>query len=198
MNITNLVQIKNYEAGKNGNLLVALDDNLVQTQHWSNNKKVFDIRMLLCTAYVDSLEAQDKLREYTDGSVPVNRIIVVSRKFMRLFNKTQLILLYERNVREDVLGKCGCYEEIDSYGKMETVRKYGKFRSKMAFDKERKLSEKDIYRTGKAMKRYDKKVEKEVQKGTKDAANIVKNMSKEDIQDIEEDIMDMFDKTVKA
>lgn len=164
MKLNNLIQVKGYEAGKNGNMLVSLDDKLVQDRNWNNGKKEFDIKMLLTTAYVDDPEDQAQLAKYTDGTSPVDRVIVVSKKFCRLFNKTQLILLHERNAREDVVDDVACYEEVESYGRVETYRQFGKFRSKMAFDKERKIMEKDEIKAGKAMHKFQKKQEKQVKK----------------------------------
>ena len=172
MKLNNLINVKGYEAGRNGNMLVSLDDKLVQEKNWNNGKKDFDIKMLLCTAYVDDPEARAELEKYTDGTAPVDRIIVVSKKFCRLFNKTQLILLHERNAREDVADDVSCFEEIESYGRVETIRQFGKFRSKMAFDKERKIMEASEMKAGKAMNKLQKKQEKEVKKAMNSGKNL--------------------------
>lgn len=192
MKINNLIQIKGYEAGKNGNLLVALDEELVQKQNYATDKKTYNIRMLVTTANVTTEEGQRYLRKFTDGTVDCSRIIIVNKKFLHLFNKTQLILLAERNHREDVIENASCDEEVVSYGHVQTISQYGKMRSTMAFNKERKIMEHDEKKAGGALKSYNKrelkKIEKAAKKGTPPAEQCFDD---QEIEEFEEGVKDI-------
>ena len=163
MKLTNLIEVKGYAAGRNGNLLVSLDDDLVQEHAYRTNKKEYKIRMMICTAYIDDPNTRQLLADkYTDGSVQTDRIIVVSKKFMKLFPKTKLILLFNQNAREEILGSASCDKEVDSFGHVETMAKFGIIRSRLAFDKARKYQEKF---ERKAASPYGRFVRKEMKNG---------------------------------
>lgn len=179
MKITNLIQVKNYEAGRNANLLVALDDQLIQELSYKTDKKTYDIRMLITTANVTNPEDQNYLRRFTDGTVDCSRVIVVGKKFLHLFNKTQLILLAERNHREDVIDSASCDEEVVSYGHVQTISQFGSFRSQMAFNKERRIMEFDERRAGNGLKKQNKKELKKAKKAAKKGESLKPEMSQE-------------------
>ena len=168
MKITNLLVVKNYEAGRDGNLLVAIDEELV-AKAYRVNDKTMNIRPLICTAYVKNPEDQKRLKKHTDGETPVDRVIVVSKKFQSLFNKTQLILLEKQNAIEDVTDPDSDVE-VQVYAEVAAIAKFGVFRSKMAFHKAQSILEKDEVKVGKKLHANEKKREKETKKNFRKAA----------------------------
>lgn len=168
MKITNLLAVKNYEAGRDGNLLVAIDEELV-AKAYRVNDKTMNIRPLICTAYVKNPEDQKRLKKHTDGETPVDRVIVVSKKFQSLFNKTQLILLEKQNAIEDVTDPDSDVE-VQVYAEVAAMAKFGVFRSKMAFHKAQSILEKDEVKVGKKLHATEKKREKETKKNFRKAA----------------------------
>lgn len=168
MKITNLLAVKNYEAGRDGNLLVAIDEELV-AKAYRVNDKTMNICPLICTAYVKNPDDQKRLRKHTDGKTPVDRVIVVSKKFQSLFNKTQLILLEKQNAIEDVTDPDSDVE-VQVYAEVAAMAKFGVFRSKMAFHKAQSILEKDEVKVGKKLYSNEKKREKETKKNFRKAA----------------------------
>lgn len=162
MKITNLLSVKGYEAGRGGNLLVAIDEDLV-AKAYRVNDKTMHIRPLICTAYIKNPADQERLRKHTDGNTAVDRVIVVSKKFQGLFNKTQLILLERQNAIEDVTDP-DCDAEVQAYAEVAAMAKFGVFRSRMAFNKARKMLEKDETKVGRKMHTAEKKREAETKK----------------------------------
>lgn len=191
MKLTNLIQVKGYEAGRNGNMLVALDEKLIQDMSYKTEKKVYDIKMLVTTANVKNLEDQEYLRRFTDGTVDVSRVIVVGKKFLHLFNKTQLILLAERNHREDVIETAACDEEVISYGHVQTISQYGSFRSQMAFNKERKIMEFDERKAGNGLKKQNRKELRKAKKAAKKGEPLTPEMDKEKAQEYMSSVKDV-------
>lgn len=191
MKLTNLIQVKGYEAGRNGNLLVALDEKLIQDMSYKTEKKVYDIKMLVTTANVKNQEDQEYLRRFTDGTVDVSRVIVVGKKFLHLFNKTQLILLAERNHREDVVETASCDEEVVSYGHVQTISQFGSFRSQMAFNKERKIMEFDERKAGNGLKKQNRKELRKAKKAAKKGEPLTPEMDKEKAQEYMDSVKDV-------
>ena len=151
MKITNLIEIKNYAAGQNGNLLVSLDDNLVQEQSFAElgAGKESQVKMLICVAYVDDEAAQEILARYVDDPeiTPVDRVIVVSKRFLRLCNKKKLILLERQNRLEDDIEVTSNMDK-QSYANIMTIGEYGRFFSRLAFRTEDRVRERSESRIG--------------------------------------------------
>jgi hypothetical protein len=149
MKITNIVTIKNYDAGRNGNLLVSLDENLENNLGYHVKDQAKTVKMLICTAVVSDPNEQAILKKHCDDSTPCDRVIVVSSQFLKLFNKTQLILIERQNAKEDFPME-NCDMDTQIHAEIETMTRFGTWRSMMAFDKERKIREKDEKEIGKA------------------------------------------------
>jgi hypothetical protein len=156
MKITNLVSIKKYRAGHDGNLLVSLDENLETKLGLHVGDKSEGVHMLICTAYVSDKNEQEILKKHCDDATPYDRVIVVNSKFLKLFNKTQLILLERQNAKEDFESDPSCDMDPIIHAEIATFTKYGTWRSTMAFDKERKMREKDEVAIGKARHKENK------------------------------------------
>ena len=156
MKITNLITVKNYAAGQNGNLLVSLDENLVQEQSFAEYgaDKDSQVKMLICVAYVDDEAAQEILKKYVDDPeiTPVDRLIVVSKRFMKLSNKKKLILLERQNRLEDDIEVTSNMDRL-SYANVMTIGEYGRFFSKLAFHTENRIREKSEQKIGAAIHR---------------------------------------------
>jgi len=186
MKLTNLVTIKGYAAGKNGNMLVSLDDKLVQERAYSTAKKDYNIRMLICTAYVEDPESQAELAKHADQYTPTDRVIVISKKFMHLLPKTRLILLMNENAQASIEDEVSSNYEAVSYGHVETIANFGRLRSSLAFNKARKIMERDERKAGAACGRFYKKTAKAVQKQAKDMGVDIDTIS-----DMDEDLGNM-------
>ena len=110
MKVTNLISVKGYSAGTAGNMLISLDDELISDQIYRvGNKELGSTELLLCVAYVNDPDEERILAKYVDDTsvTPVDKVIVVSRKFMSLRNKTQIILLERHNrLEDDVVISC--------------------------------------------------------------------------------------------
>ena len=133
MKITNLVTIKGYEAGKGGNLLVSLDDQLCQDI--AHGKKGRHVNMMICTAFLK--EESPVLMKHVDVDTRADRVIVVSKKFMRLGNKKQLALLLRENIANQTESTNS--EVCRSEGNIAAYEAYGKIVAGMAISKADKV-----------------------------------------------------------
>lgn len=142
MNISNLVTIKNYDAGKNGNLLVSLDEDLKVSEKFSSKKGDREVKVMIATAFVRDKNVLAELAMQTDQFTPSNRVIVVNKKFMRLPNKMKLALLADQNAKLD-LDMDDVESNIDRqvHGEMEAMKRVGIIPTKLALDQARKTRE---------------------------------------------------------
>lgn len=142
MNISNLVTIKNYPAGKNGNLLVSLDENLKVSETFPSKKGNREVSVMIATAIVRDDAVINELAMKADQFTPTNRVIVVNKKFMRLPNKMKLALLVDQNAKLDLDS-----QEIESnvdrqvHGEMAAMEGVGILATKFALDTARKTRE---------------------------------------------------------
>ena len=187
MQLTNLIRIKGYAAGQNGNMLVSLDDKLVQDMKWPTKRQPKQVKMMITTAYVDDPATREFLRQYTDGNSPTDRIIVVNHDFTLLFNKTKLILLNNENAKRDVEYTVSCDSEAESYGHITTMAQYGRIRSKMAFDKARRKRELSEMAISGPYRRYMKKAVGQIAAGN-DTQQDSSTPSMDDIMKMAENI----------
>lgn len=142
MNISNLVTIKNYDAGKNGNLLVSLDEDLKVSEKFSSKKGDREVKVMIATAFVRDKNVLSELAMQTDQFTPSNRVIVVNKKFMRLPNKMKLALLADQNAKLD-LDMDDVESNVDRqvHGEMEAMKRVGIIPTKLALDQARKTRE---------------------------------------------------------
>lgn len=142
MNISNLVTIKNYPAGKNGNLLVSLDEDLKVSETFPSKKGNREVSVMIATAIVRDAAVINELAKRADQFTPTNRVIVVNKKFMRLPNKMKLALLVDQNAKLELDS-----EEIESnvdrqvHGEMAAMEEVGILATKLALDTARKTRE---------------------------------------------------------
>lgn len=163
MKITNLITVKKYNAGRNGNMLISLDDELVSDQIFRvGDKELGSIDLLLCVAYVNDPDVEKILEKYVDDPAitPTDKVIVVSRKFLSLRNKTQLILLERHNRLEDDV-VISCNQDRNSRANIMTISQYGSFRCKRAFGIETRIREKSEFKIGKRLRSATKKYSKQ-------------------------------------
>lgn len=139
VDIKKLVTINNYEAGVDGNLLVVAEDNVTPVSIIGHKGVPKDIAVLLCTAKIKDKSLQDELADYTDENTACNRVIVVSKKFLKLSNKKQLALLQIENSR----AKTDPDTNIDGViaGEVDAIEKFGKWTTYRAVTKARKVRE---------------------------------------------------------
>lgn len=166
MKITTLLTVKNYEAGRDGNLLIAIDDEMI-AKAYNINGKVLNVKPLICTAYIRDKNAQEKLKKHTNNT-PFDRVIVVNKKFQSLFNKTQLILLERQNALEDVVDP-DTDVEVRVYADVAAMAKYGALRSKIAFHKAGHIMEKAECKIGRKLHAVEKKSDRNTKKNLKKA-----------------------------
>lgn len=152
MKITNLISIKNYEAGKNGNLLVSLDEELSATSFYIDGKN-FGVRALLLTAYVSDWQSQETLKKHVDGNTSYDRVIVVNKRFLRLGNRTQRILLERQNAKENYGSHVSNDLESQAYADIACIEKFGAFHSLRAMKKAGKIVEDSVKKVGKAKRK---------------------------------------------
>ena len=175
MKIDNLVTIKGYTAGKNGCLLVSLDENF-SLHHVNtfggilgNTPKEYDIRGDASICMVPDGKALEWAESKTDDDTPANFIIVVSPRFMKLSNKSQLILLERENVAARKYYDAFIKSSDDKYtdglslkgcviaGDLAAMEKYGAMRASWTIRKEQHRINSDEMRAGKRMHRAYKK-----------------------------------------
>lgn len=172
INLTNLVNIEGYAAGENGNLLVSLSDDLYikKTVEGKKKDKDYYINFLITTAAVSGSDA-DKLAEHCDEFTSPEYVILVSKKFMKLSKKRQLVLLIIEN------SKAGRFEndmldEAETDGRIEAIEEYGYFAYRGATRKAARLPERGIKKVGKRTHRLykkDQKIMKEAEKAAEKA-----------------------------
>lgn len=167
MKVTNLITVKGYKAGAGGNMLVSLDDELVSDQIYRvGDKELGSIDLLLCVVYINDEDEEKLLAKYVDDPAvtPTNKVIVVSRKFMSLRNKAQLILLERHNRLEDDV-VISCNQDRNSRANVMTISQYGAFRCKRAFAIETRLRERSEMKMGKKLGKATKKHYRQMKRG---------------------------------
>lgn len=175
MKINNLVTVKGYTAGENGCLLVSLDENFTLNHVntfggiLGNTPKEYDIRGDASVWMVPDGKALEWAESKTDDNTPANFIIVVSPRFMKLSNKSQLILLERENVAARKYYDSICKTENTNItdglslkscviaGDLAAMEKYGAMRASWTIRKEQKRINSDEIRAGKHMHRAYKK-----------------------------------------
>ncbi len=171
MKVTNLISVKGYSAGTAGNMLISLDDELISDQIYRvGNKELGSTELLLCVAYVNDPDEERILAKYVDDTsiTPVDKVIVVSRKFMSLRNKTQIILLERHNRLEDDV-VISCNQDRNSRANIMTISQYGAFRCKRAFAIETRIREKSELKIGKKLGKATRKHIKQMKRSCADA-----------------------------
>ena len=167
MKVTNLITVKGYKAGAAGNMLVSLDDELVSDQIYRvGDKELGSIDLLLCVAYINDEDEEKLLAKYVDDPAvtPTDKVIVVSRKFMSLRNKAQLILLERHNRLEDDV-VISCNQDRNSRANVMTISQYGAFRCKRAFAIETRIRERSEMKMGKKLGKATKKHYRQMKRG---------------------------------
>jgi len=179
INLTNLVNIEGYAAGQGAHPFVSVVDRL-EIAHAVTGKKDKDIAVsaLICAANIpdDATELLAILKErIVGGSVtPLKTIIIVSKKFLKLPKKQQLVLLemeYRKIVPNENI-------EINSQvprlklaravgGDVSAIQLFGKFAFKRATAKARKTLLKGELALGGALRKDSKRAEKLVKKANK-------------------------------
>lgn len=166
MKLTNLVEIKNYPAGKGGNMLVALDEELCVNREYSYKGKTRKVQAMICTAYCANSDATSELQKHVDSVSPYTAIIVVNAKFMKISNKKQLALLERENAMLSVADPESSIE-AGVIGDMAAIEKYGR-QANRALNKAHRF-----------MRRSEKKAAKGLHKAYKKATKVAKNVANE-------------------
>ena len=167
MKVTNLITVKGYKAGVGGNMLVSLDDELVSDQIYRvGDKELGSIDLLMCVAYINDEDEEKLLAKYVDDPAvtPTDKVIVVSRKFMSLRNKSQLILLERHNRLEDDV-VISCNQDRNSRANVMTISQYGAFRCRRAFAIETRIRERSEMKMGKKLGKATKKHYRQMKRG---------------------------------
>ena len=184
MKLTNIVSIKGYDAGKNGNMLVGLDENLVLDTTYTNPKgtRQREIKPYICTAEISAESAKMLRSKYgVDANTYCDRIIVVNKGFMRLFNKTQLALLARQNGKENYEHAGANETDVDRQvaGDVRCLQVAGKLVGNHA------------------MKKADKRIHKQANKAArgyhrayKKGVDLTQHMCPEDLENMIEDMFD--------
>lgn len=173
VNIEKLVSIKNYDAGVNGNLLVVSEDEVKPISIVGHKGESKDVQVLLCTAKVETKELQDELSEHVDEETSCNRVIVVSKKFLKLRNKKQLALLQIENSRASIRNQKTNVDGVIS-GEIDSIEKYGKWCTYRAVNKARRVREKSTKKATRWLHHDYKKDCKAEQKAAKAAEKAYK------------------------
>ena len=171
MKLNNLVQIANYEAGKNGNLLVSLDDELCIKLNANVEKS--PIKLMIAGAKVTNDEAIKHFEEMVDNDTPCNMVIVVNSKFMKLSNKKQLALLQYQNLK---LQERNVSHECDEYAEVAAAVLTRKYHGRAAnvIHKAMTYKERGEKKAAKALIKQDKADEKQAKKVAKANAKAAK------------------------
>lgn len=161
MKLEKIAQIKNYAAGRNGNLIVFLVPDLkLETTYMSpNGKKERTIKPYIATAEIP-LQLQDKISKMVDDATYSDKVIVVNSAFMHLFNKTQLALLARQNGKENFVGSLTEHPtDIDRQvaGNVAAIKTVGQIRARMAMGKADKRVMKDSAKAARGYHRAYKK-----------------------------------------
>jgi len=188
MNITNLVNIKKYPAGKNGNMLVSLDEKLAVNEKFSGPKgDERSVSVMIATAFVRDKATIAEIRERVDDFTPFDRIIVVNKKFMRLPSKMQLALLEEQNAKLELDS-----EEVESnidrqvHGEMAAMEKIGVIPTKLAMKSARKTREHSEVWASRGRHRAYKRQERAINRLGNDAnafAQILNDMGEMELEE---------------
>ena len=154
MVLNNFVVIKGYEAGKGGNMLVSLDENLLILDNaiidYKGRQK--SVTTLICTAIIKDEKVIDSIAEMVDQDTPANRVIVVSKKFTKLPKKRQLALLEIQNSAIALESKFDTSNmSRRAYGEICAIERYGKLAVRCAVKKERKVLDKSIAKASKGL-----------------------------------------------
>lgn len=177
VNIQNLTNVDGYEAGRNGNLLVARDDNLQQSTIWQTAKGEMHVQMDICAVCVTDPATQDWLDQFVDDFTSVDYVIVVNERFLRKMSQhNKKICLYYLNrkvARNMEIVERGepifIEEEVASNARIDTYAKYKKFWAKRALKKMRKTQTK-------SENKIARKVRKEYRKNNR-KPGLFQNMS---------------------
>ena len=164
MLITNLISIKNYNAGKGGNMLVSLDEKLTDTEIYLSPKgEERRVPLLICTAYVVEDEAISLLEQKCDTLTPCNKVIVVSKQFLKMGSKKQLALLEIQNAMQELQDPSNnCSRRI--YGEIAAIERYGHWTFYWATKKEAKIQRRGVKKASRGLHRAYKKETKELKK----------------------------------
>lgn len=142
INVSNLISIKNYNAGVNGNLLVVAQDKVQPVSFIGHKGKDKFVDVLLCTAKILDEETIKEIERFVDEKTPANRVIVVSKKFLKMRNKKQLALLTIESTKAAIGNKQSTNVDGLILGETEAVEIYGKYATYRAVNKARKVREK--------------------------------------------------------
>lgn len=159
MKLDNIQTIKGYNGGTEGNMLVSYDPNLVVDGPYDTK-----IKLICCTAYVKEHAARTMLRQLVDSETTFNRIIVVGPRFMKLCKKTQLALLAYQNNMNQFQDSVESNITRQIYGEVETIKEFGRFRTRWAFRVERAYRERTTNKEGAKKRKQYKEDLKEVEK----------------------------------
>lgn len=142
LKIDTLANVKGYPAGKNGNLLTFVVDKLQPVVVISPKGDEKPVAVMCCTATVKDSEVREYLGKMCDTITPSDKIILVSKAFMRLWNKTQLALLTIENCKanKEYRNYASAYDadtgEVFSFdqngtiiGEVLAIERYGKIRA---------------------------------------------------------------------
>lgn len=215
--IDNLIQIVGWESGVEGRPMVSVVDELViltatSTKGKKAKEKSFPIKSLICTANVPKNTELYKRLQKAQGAGFVGVVFVVSKQFMKLSNKQQLVLLnleYADLLQKENLGYPEEFgqslkkstntkftfpsntdsidEETDVIASLYTMSKFGVRNYKKAVSKANRCIYRSEKAAGKLMYKNNKKYQKAMAKGT------VKDVVKETLDEAMEDIIDEFD-----
>lgn len=159
LDVSKLFQVKNYSAGKEGNMLIFLVDKLTPVTVQNGKGKEVNIQVLICTAKVSKSEDRDKIEELVDCETPCTDVILVSKKFKRLSNKVQRALLEVENAKYNTLVARGADTNVDSliYGEIAAVEKFGKLIGFYAINKADRIRKRSQKKACKGLHRQYKK-----------------------------------------
>lgn len=183
--INNLVSIKGYDAGKNMNRLVSLQDDStfdaypVKCRIPFIKKQINIYESLLITAVELDVDSASKIADRVDLVTPYNEILIISKKFTKLPKKEQLALLNKYNAFLNVHGALSfvasenqSIRHAQVRAEIETVTKYGARVCKSAFRKDEKVKERVVMRVGKAYRKDYKNSKKAVNETESDQPEV--------------------------
>lgn len=192
MLLNKLVEVKGYEAGSNGNLLVSLDNDL-KIEGFKGDRSV---NIMICVADVSDQDSIDALNKFIkDEKTPADKVIVVNDKFMKLPKKQKLALLKWENEKIKTPDE-GINEKVEVVADVMTEKIYGRA-ARAGIHKATKFRLKGEKKVGKALhKEYRKEVkeEKNIKKGVARASKLFGRK----VKDIEPDESDEFDDLKKS
>ena len=199
--LRNLVTIEGYAAGREKRPFVSVVDRLeiahAETGFGKKKSKTVAVSALICTATIPATatELRTLLSEKADklSSIPTNNIIVVSKKFLKLPKKQQLVLLEieYRKLAGDKdtltfntdLQKTNLNRDINA--DVSAITKYGKSNFVKATAKAKKLVRSGELELGCALRKDEKHAAKMIKK----SADVFYTDIFEDIDDSIEEII---------